>query len=630
MLQRQKFLLGAAAAVLLLAALGIWWMSRAGQGCTQGPGALSICALHPSARPTADADLPPGRPWVDLEEGPLALHAARNEVVSFQLGLSASGLAEQQVSVQLTDLTGPDGALLEAQPNAQLFLAHFVQVDPGGYTWGPQSQVLPWPERYPDALIPFRKPCQPQETLIQTFPVPAPDHENQLVWVDLYVPPQTPPGQYQGQLQVKSEGQTREIPLRLQVWEATLPHTNSVDAFTELYQAYSSEGIQGGLLNPAWRQMARCYQQLAHQHRVVFAERFSQTPGPQLENPEPDPEAWANYDDAYHGALSGELFSAQQGYHGPGQDTPVSVWRTPWPQVWNEKVTSSLRRSTLYEYEDLARAFTQHVLERGWTRTRLLAYLFDEVDGGTDEDHSALTPEQIKLAHEQMRRVQLSLDLGSPEIPIDLLWTSHADPSAWTQDPELDLRGTIRLWAPNAAAARPDFLQERAQQGERAWFYHAGHPHVGLHTINASGLELRTWGLLAARYQLQGNFIWAADLGDPEAPWAHPSYRREDDRFGNGTLVYPGARLDRIGHLSAPGPIPSMRLKAWRRGLQDAELAQLARSKGHAQEVDQRLKEHIPAALAEVEAGDDPTWPQDAASWDALRLDLLRWASQAP
>lgn len=279
-------------------------------------------------------------------------------------------------------------------------------------------------------------------------------------------------------------------------------------------------------------------------------------------------------------------------------------------------------------YERVARAWHEHVTRRGWDATHFFAYVFDEVDGPGPRGagrNAASQRNYVAMTHEQMRRVQAALDRGAPDHRIDLLWTSHSTPAQWAGDEELDLVGVIRLWAPAAEAAPPAFLEERVSQGEGAWFYHGGHPHIGVHAINASGIDMRTWGLVAARYGLSGQLVWAVNLGDRDDPYNKPSYHPKDDRFGNGTMVYPGAMLDQIGFEPAPGPIPSMRLKAWRRGLQDAELVKLARIAGRGAEVDRLLREYFPAALADARG--EATWPRDPAAWHQFRERLLALAA---
>ena len=65
-------------------------------------------------------------------------------------------------------------------------------------------------------------------------------------------------------------------------------------------------------------------------------------------------------------------------------------------------------------------------------------------------------------------------------------------------------------------------------------------------------------------------------------PYDHPVYKHGETRWGNGVLFYPGSRLTMIGTLeNIKGPVPSMRLKAWRNGLQLVEYCRLADTLGH-------------------------------------------------
>lgn len=622
---RHKILL----AMLLLSALASAVVFLApwgsGRGCIDGPADLTLCAASDMARITGNGSVPLEGPEFDLGSTGIQLHGARNEVLAFQIVLSGEG-NPQEVSVTLSDLTGPEGTELLAEPNAELFLAHFVEANPGGHTWGPPSEVLPWPALYPDALIPFQTRCGKPRTLVETFPVPHADHQNQIVWFDLYLPRGQKPGTYYGKIQIKAGSSTQSVPLQITVWDTTLSDENTYDAVAEIYDPYQQEGAHS-IHDPLWKDMASCYQRLAHRHRATFLERTDAPLGPSLHNPEPDPEAWAEYDEIYAPTLDGTLFSSDTGYVGPGEDIPVRVWRTPWPQPYNENLAQSPSPEELQHYTALSRAWNNHALSRGWTDTAYFAYIFDEVDGPSDERTGDQKDAYIQRVHGDMKAMQKALDAGSPDLPISLLWTGHTDPAIWEGQEGLDLQGTIRHWAPNAAAANPSFFQRRRKEGERVWFYHAGHPHAGTNVINAHGSDLRTWGVIAARYQLSGTFMWAANLGDPENPYKHPSYKKKDDRFGNGTLVYPGARLDLIGYPSTPGPIPSMRLKMWRRGLQDAELAEAARKAGYATKADWALEEFVLKALGDAERGEPTAWPRSWAAWSAFKLKLLKMAS---
>jgi hypothetical protein len=580
-----------------------------------GPGPVLVCAAPDGAKLPNHGPVPVLSASVDPRQHGVRLKAARDEVVAFQLILKATSATPLDLEVSPSDLLGPSGSVIPSG-SVQLFLAHHVRVDPGGYTWGPATRVLKWPEFYPDALVPFVAPCGGGAPLVSSIRVPTRDGSNQMVWVDIHVPSGQPPGSYRGTLRVAHRGDAVQVPLEVDVTRSTLPAAPSLDAVAELYYAYARESVGSDIASPAWRAMAQCYQQLAHAHRATFVERVRAAP-----------DGWADYDLAHGPALDGSLFTHRYGYAGPGQGVPVPVWRTPWPQLHDGRLQRPLPQDEVANYERLAKAWDRHAREMRWDRTRYFAYVFDEIDGPTDATSGgAAQPggDYLAMAHREIARVQEALDRGAGRRSIDLIWTSHSDPSTWVGKPDHDLTRVVRLWCPNAKAAAPAFLGSRIARGERAWFYHAGHPSIGAHSINVPGYEMRTWGVIAARYGLNGMLVWAANLSDAEDPYRRPSHKRAEDRFGNGTLVYPGNLLPSIGLPAAPGPIPSVRLKMLRRGIQDADLADLARSAGRAAAVDQLLRETIPRALAEGRGR--PSWPTDLGAWDSFHRRLLELA----
>ena len=67
-----------------------------------------------------------------------------------------------------------------------------------------------------------------------------------------------------------------------------------------------------------------------------------------------------------------------------------------------------------------------------------------------------------------------------------------------------------------------------------------------------------------------------------------------------------------------------MRLKAWHRGLQDAELYYLAHQR-HPEQAEALIRALVPHALGDAVANGEtqPSWPRDAASWIQWRDDLI-------
>jgi hypothetical protein len=223
---------------------------------------------------------------------------------------------------------------------------------------------------------------------------------------------------------------------------------------------------------------------------------------------------------------------------------------------------------------------------------------------------------------ENERRLQAALDAGAPPGGLPLLWVSHENPATLASDPARDRRGLTRWWVPNGGACDPAFLKPRIAAGETVWFYHHGHPAVGVHGVNATGVEFRTWGVISWRYGLHGTFVWSVDSGDPERPLERPIYKKGETRWGNGVLFYPGARLPDIGLPVVDGPLPSLRVKAYRRGLQDYEYAWLLAASGRRDLADAIVRRVVPAALTEAKTPGAPPWSTDVNDWYRMREEL--------
>jgi hypothetical protein len=164
----------------------------------------------------------------------------------------------------------------------------------------------------------------------------------------------------------------------------------------------------------------------------------------------------------------------------------------------------------------------------------------------------------------------------------------------------------------------------RAKNGERFWTYNGKPPEAGSSTLDTESGGLRTWGWIAERYDVPLWYAWEGlyfsdryNHGGPtdvlHDPITFDERRHGGTDFGNGD-----------GVLAYPGPLPSLRLKAMRRGLEDRLLLEELRACGGNAEADRITRDVVPRALAE--AGREPSWPATEAGWakahDAV-LDAL-------
>jgi len=167
----------------------------------------------------------------------------------------------------------------------------------------------------------------------------------------------------------------------------------------------------------------------------------------------------------------------------------------------------------------------------------------------------------------------------------------------------------------------PAAKQQRSARGELFFTYNGRPPEAGSMILDTDGVALRTWGWIAERYGIELWYAWEGlyftdryNKGGPTDVMRDPVTFDERSRggsdFGNsdGLLVY-------------PGPLPSLRLKALRRGLQDRLLIRQLASCGGAAQARAIVERAVPRALGE--AGTTPSWSLEEPTWERARRELL-------
>jgi hypothetical protein len=170
----------------------------------------------------------------------------------------------------------------------------------------------------------------------------------------------------------------------------------------------------------------------------------------------------------------------------------------------------------------------------------------------------------------------------------------------------------------------PTVAAARRASGERFWTYNGRPPQAGSMILDTDGAALRTWGWIAYRYDVELWYAWeglyfsdryngAGPTDVVHDPITFDERRRPGNKngdWGNGD-----------GVLAYPGPLPSLRLKALRRGLQDRLLLQELEACGGGEEAHRIARRVVPRALDE--AGPTPAWSALEPEWEAARREVL-------
>jgi hypothetical protein len=165
------------------------------------------------------------------------LNAARNEVVSFQVVVTAPAGGLRGVRLFAAPLRTASGAKVATIESA-LYREHFSDVTKASPVRGYPKSL--GPGMYPDGLIPFiddatGKPPKPAPLRAQPFEIAG--GTTQPYWVDVATSQDAAPGDYTGAVTVRSDRGTATVRVMLHVWRFTMPTAPTVDSSFALQRA---------------------------------------------------------------------------------------------------------------------------------------------------------------------------------------------------------------------------------------------------------------------------------------------------------------------------------------------------------------------------------------------------------
>ncbi|MGM0576003.1 MAG: glycoside hydrolase domain-containing protein [Myxococcota bacterium] len=533
----------------------------------------------------------------------IRLFALRNETVAFQVVVDGDDSGLSDVTVDLERLTGPGGAVLANDPGAtdptrfvgrtiERFVEHYVYIErvsggpwPGSLGWlGGSPPEGDWTGWVPDALIPVE--VAPSWA---PYPLQVPAGQNRAIWFDVTVPKGQAPGVYQGQVVVASGGQSvATLPVEVEVHAETLPDW---PAKTMLYynqanlnQSFGWEGAQ----------TARDHLfQLLHRHRITPMHSAHDT----------------SELDRSTTALDGSLYTPAMGYEGPAEGRADDVLAMGVYGGYGEPDGGDLA-----QVEAIADALAaQGVIDD----VDAFVYAIDESCGSSWGQGW-----QDLLATSSNPNVQDFVDVG---------WTC----SSPAQDQPVDIAMKLASHFDAAEAAGA------GSYGKRVWVYNGVQPFSGSMLTDTDAVSLRVNGWLSEMAGIERWFYWSGTfwndwnnggLGAYDPFVESETFHNQHGEWanGDGVLVYPGT-LQSFPESSVGmnGIIASIRLKNWRRGIQDAGYLQLARAQNPA-EADAIATDLIPAALSEATPEVAPSWSASGAAFFDARAALADVIGAAP
>ena len=566
----------------------------------------------------------------------ITMFGAKNEVVNFNLILEAAKVDAANVSFTFNQLTGPSGALIGSiaatgngvfdwtERNIENFFVRYLQIKGiGGLSYEtsyderhvPKRFQRPWsgagiasgtwtdrPDHdkyYPEIAVPLEA--------VPTFTIVA--GQNQSIWSDIYIPKTAVAGIYTGTVTVAEAGHVSyQIPVSLLVRGFTLPDaptskTMMYLGYQDINKRYTGQNSpRAGTPQGELSQLVRNrHFQMAHRHKLSIIDSNEGLGEWDTDAPRPD---WLP-------KLDGSLFTAANGYAGPGVATGNGIYSIGTYSSWSWNTGSQRVINT--HSDNWVKWFTANA-----PGTEYFLYLIDE---------SANYPQTQGWAASIRANPGVGRDLMSfatIALPTALAQTNGVDIIASTMDV-----GDTATWQ-NA------FDKVRAS-GKKFYMYNGKRPAEGSFATEDDGVALRelAWGQY--KKGIDRWFTWesayyndtqggrgqtdvmnnAESFGGPTHLNAEVGQTGYNSTNGEGVLFYPGT--DTVYPASSyglQGPIASLRMKHWRRGVQDVDYIAQAMAV-NPMLTTQIVSGMVPKALWEngIDDQSDPTWKRCDISW---------------
>jgi hypothetical protein len=440
----------------------------------------------------------------------IRLSGARNEFVAFQILIKGKAIRLRP-------------ALSFGGQNAPI--VSFGRYDPVTANGGP----------LPDPIVPLSvaAPDVPRQTC-------------QSIHCEIYIPHDCPAGDRRGRLTLTAGGQTVALDVTLRVWDFTLPDSLSFIPEMNCYGLPENE---------------REYYRLAHSHRTVLNRVPYSQNGQVAEGCAPRWDGksldWSAWDKRFAGYLDGSAFADL-----PRRGIPIECFYLPihenWPtpiegnyngDYWADRAFPASYRTALVA---VSRQFARHANQNRWGETLFQFFLNGKLDfkqrGWSRGSSPWLLDEPSNFQDYWALRYfgtafheGVALERG----PARMVFRCDISRPQWqrnTLDGLLDYNvvgGAVRQYARMV-------LDRKQQNGEITVEYGSSN------AIEDSNVQAAAWCVDTWSMGLDGVLPWQT-VGTAE------SWQRADPL----SLFYPAR--------GPVGPLPSVRLKAYRRGQQDVE-----------------------------------------------------------
>lgn len=436
----------------------------------------------------------------------VSISAAGNEFEPFQLVLTPK---KQLTNVRVVPhpLTGPGGAKIDAW-NVTARNVEYV------YVSDPTSMGTP-KGYYPDPLPEFE-------------PFSAPAGQNSPVWLTVYVPAKTAPGDYKGTVDVVADGMAKlAVPVTVHVWGFDLPSVSKLRTAYGLDYAGPAY-YQGAITLEDKRKLVDLYNLEFWRHRVAPY------------NP------YAYYD--IKASMEGGQIKLDFSDFDQAVQKYFPLFNSFMLPNFGLGNTAGLDMGADYPRlkVEYMRMVAEHLLNKGQL-AKGYNYIYDEP---APEQYSSVV-EEAKLNRMADQRIKVLL----------------------TEQVEPDLVGSVDIWSPIIDSYQEQPAKAQQAKGDEVWWYVCCGPHHPYpnNFIDYSAVDQRILPWISWKNGVNGILYWQTTYWRDNPYDTAMSYTPDGKGMwgnGDGRLLYPPVKKASAKFVNK-APVPSVRWEMIREGIED-------------------------------------------------------------
>ncbi|MBX3257021.1 MAG: DUF4091 domain-containing protein [Chitinophagaceae bacterium] len=570
--------------------------------------------------------------WV-YDGNKAVLFSARGEYVSFQVTLNNyTDSILRDISIAMPLLRNQQ---MEIKYKPEIFLEWAVHVQTPSTGYAKASLGKGW---YPDALIPLEN-IQYDSSKVHgrwIYPLWLPDFNNRIegqrtlvFWVDQFIPfdaDQAKAGVYTSEVAVTVDGQTKKIPIELNLWNFAIPNENKLKA------SLQEEGYLSGRDEKSELEIY----QLFKKNRVGLMDPTYQ---PELlsQKGEKVKIGWDTFDKRLKKYFTGEAFTEKYGYeYGPGYGEPLETFMLPfdvygkhdtpgWPDIGKPGEERNEKNSSVYI--DAIRQVRSHLQPMiNPAKTDITVYL-----NGLDESYFKEALDRMVYFGNMFKRYY-------PE-------TNFRIDGGYNDSAMEHVHKSITAWASHTINYDIDRIKKYQEMGIKDWLYgpllYEGKVNSWVGSCTFTDLPLLndraiSWAIW--KYHTYSWISWGIGVGG-KSGWYDPETWKDvykhgadsDPEFtykkinGSALMVYEPGIIPNVSRYC-----PSIRLKAMRNGVQEYEYMRLLADADKSRiRTDSIVNTIIKHPFGESSIGNLDVWSYNAEEWDNRRISMGKMIDQA-